>query len=78
MSPKLYLLLVPFSIILTACSFNLSTQAKGEKLEPQASQYPVLGTASELKSETWLNTDSPLRLSDLRGQVVLLDMWTFG
>jgi hypothetical protein len=26
----------------------------------------------------WLNTNEPLRLEDLRGKVVLLDMWTFG
>ena len=37
-----------------------------------------LGPAPELENETWLNTDQPLRLADLRGKVVLLDMWTFG
>ena len=36
------------------------------------------GIAPELNNETWLNTDTPLRLADLRGQVVLLEMWTFG
>jgi hypothetical protein len=36
------------------------------------------GTAPELANEVWLNVDEPLRLADLRGQVVLLDMWTFG
>jgi hypothetical protein len=39
---------------------------------------PDLGAAPELTTEVWLNTDRPLRLSDLRGKVVLLDMWTFG
>jgi hypothetical protein len=39
---------------------------------------PDLGAAPELNNEVWLNTDRPLRLSDLRGQVVLIDMWTFG
>jgi thiol-disulfide isomerase/thioredoxin len=38
---------------------------------------PDLGTAPELTNEVWLNTDRPLRLADLRGKVVLLDMWTF-
>ena len=39
---------------------------------------PDLGVAAELNNEVWLNTDRPLRLSGLRGKVVLLDMWTFG
>jgi thiol-disulfide isomerase/thioredoxin len=37
-----------------------------------------LGTAPELTNQVWLNTAQPLSLSDLRGSVVLLDMWTFG
>ena len=39
---------------------------------------PDLGEAPELTNEIWLNVDQPLRLVNLRGQVVLLDMWTFG
>lgn len=41
-------------------------------------EFPVLDPAPELTGETWLNTSSPLRLTDLRGKVVLLEMWTFG
>jgi thiol-disulfide isomerase/thioredoxin len=37
-----------------------------------------LGLAPELKNEVWLNASTPLRLEELRGRVVLLDMWTFG
>lgn len=37
-----------------------------------------LGEAPELMNTTWLNTDQPLRLADLRGKVVLLEMWTLG
>ena len=36
------------------------------------------GPAPELTSEIWLNTDQPLLLAELRGKVVLIDMWTFG
>ena len=39
---------------------------------------PNLGPAPELENEIWLNVDEPLRLEELRGKVVLLDMWTFG
>jgi hypothetical protein len=39
---------------------------------------PDLGPAPELTNDIWLNVDEPLRLADLRGKVVLLEMWTFG
>jgi hypothetical protein len=42
------------------------------------SSYPDLGPAPELINDTWLNSDRPLRLDNLRGKVVLVDMWTFG
>jgi hypothetical protein len=41
-------------------------------------ELPNLGPAPELTNEVWLNTEQPLRLADLKGQVVLLEMWTFG
>ena len=36
------------------------------------------GPAPELAGDTWINAQSPLRLDDLRGKVVALEMWTFG
>jgi thiol-disulfide isomerase/thioredoxin len=55
----------------------------GQKPEPPSGGQPAvtlenLGPAPELHNETWLNTDQPLRLADLQGKVVLLEMWTFG
>lgn len=41
------------------------------------SSLPDYGEAPELLNKAWLNTDKPLRLSTLRGQVVLLEFWTF-
>jgi hypothetical protein len=53
-----------------------------QETAPQPADPPPgiedLGPAPELQNEVWLNTDQPLRLADLRGQVVLIDMWTFG
>lgn len=46
--------------------------------EKPAVNLPNLGPAPELQNDTWLNTPEPLRLANLRGKVVLLDMWTFG
>jgi hypothetical protein len=35
------------------------------------------GPAPELHNEVWLNSE-PLNLADLRGQVVMVEFWTFG
>ena len=42
-----------------------------------AAALPDPGPAPGLTNETWLNTPAPLRLADLRGKVVAIDMWTF-
>lgn len=38
---------------------------------------PARGIAPEIANRGWLNTDRPLPLSSLRGQVVLVEFWTF-
>lgn len=62
-----------FAILLTACT---STTNPSEELRRAA--YPDLGAAPELVGDTWINADAPLRIVDLRGKVILVDMWTFG
>ena len=62
---------------LTACT-TAATESKTVTIPTSASSLPDLGPAPELTNETWLNVDSPLRLADLRGKVVAIDMWTFG
>jgi len=63
---------------LSACA----TAATGNETVTQpatsASSLPDLGPAPELTNDIWLNVDAPLRLADLRGKVVAIDMWTFG
>ena len=54
-----------------------STQDKIAAM-PKVASLPDLGPAPELTNDIWMNVDSPLRLADLRGKVVLIDMWTFG
>ena len=49
--------------------------AQTQELEVNLENF---GPAPELNNELWLNTDHALRLADLQGKVVLLDMWTFG
>jgi thiol-disulfide isomerase/thioredoxin len=65
---------------LTASS-QLSTEIPASpSLTPKtaiASAYPDLGPAPEIAGKVWLNTDAPLRLADLRGKVILIEMWTF-
>ena len=41
-------------------------------------QLPDLGPAPEIANGVWINSDRPLRLAELEGKVVLIDMWTFG
>jgi hypothetical protein len=48
-----------------------ATQANKSNLED-------FGPAPEIKNDVWLNVGGPLRLAELGGKVVLLEMWTFG
>jgi hypothetical protein len=72
------------ALLLFGCSAQ-GTSSPSSDIQPQAEEpipkvasLPDLGPAPELTNDTWLNVPSPLRLADLRGKVVLIDMWTFG
>ena len=66
------------ALILFGCAPQSDIQSQADSANPKIASLPDLGTAPELTNDTWLNVDSPLRLADLRGKVVLIDMWTFG
>lgn len=69
-----------WSLNKTAAQSNDGTQpdaaATGETV--YVSSLRDYGPAPEISGESWLNTAVPLRLNNLKGKVVLLDMWTFG
>ncbi len=64
--------------LLTACAAPADSQSSEFVMPIFSASLPDLGPAPELSNDTWLNVDSPLRLADLRGKVVAIDMWTFG
>jgi thiol-disulfide isomerase/thioredoxin len=67
------------STALVACGALQATGREELRVEPLIKVLlPDLGPAPELQNEIWLNTDRPLRVAELSGKVVLLEMWTFG
>ncbi len=73
------------ALILLGCgSQNTQTEEPADLTQDKpamlklASSLPDLGLAPELTNTTWLNVDAPLRIADLRGKVVIVEMWTFG
>jgi thiol-disulfide isomerase/thioredoxin len=66
------------ALMLFGCASPASPQSQTDSAMPNLASLPDLGPAPELTNDTWLNVDAPLRLADLRGKVVILEMWTFG
>ena len=66
------------AFILFGCSMGVDMTQQVHSAMPVTASLPDLGPAPELTNDTWLNVDSPLRLADLRGRVVIVEMWTFG
>jgi thiol-disulfide isomerase/thioredoxin len=88
---KWFGLVLAASFLLTGCTpaGPPSTKSPAAGQEPIGAELPApahpgsellrdLGSAPELTNTTWINVDGPLRLADLRGKVVLLEMWTYG
>ncbi|MEE9598962.1 MAG: hypothetical protein V3V66_00715 [Anaerolineales bacterium] len=71
MKTKILIFLLGF--ITATCSALPEEDIPGSNL-----RFVNLGQALELTNTTWINTEESLRLADLRGQVVLLDIWTCG
>ena len=66
------------ALFLFGCASNELNQPQTDSAMSNPASLPDLGPAPELTNDTWLNVDSPLRLVDLRGKVVIVEMWTFG
>jgi len=75
MMKRLWLIAILFG--LTACARSPLGNANVTSPKLSTASLPDLGPAPELTNSVWLNTDVPLRLADLRGKVVGLEMWTF-
>src|SRR5688572_16748409 len=73
-----YLMIGLTAYLLIGCASQTTTQGQAQPVMSKLVSLPDLGLAPELTNDTWLNVDSPLRLSDLRGKVVMVEMWTFG
>ena len=71
-------LLPLFVLMLTSCAaVTTHTVTIKPLLSPSQPILRDRGSAPELTNTVWLNTPTPLRLANLRGKVVLLEMWTF-
>ncbi|HKG52768.1 MAG TPA: redoxin domain-containing protein [Anaerolineales bacterium] len=68
------------ALLLFGCAPQLSDmQAQSmDASMPKLASLPDLGPAPELMNDTWLNVDAPYHIADLRGKVVIVEMWTFG
>ena len=64
--------------LLAACTPTSAIQPEPQADTNAAAALPDFGVAPELTNDVWLNTTEPLRLANLRGNVVLIEMWTFG
>ncbi len=81
---KLLFLVLILPVALTACvvppmpATTDTVPPSDQGRSADISNLPDLGPAPEIANTVWINSDRPLRLAELEGKVVLIDMWTFG
>jgi thiol-disulfide isomerase/thioredoxin len=66
------------ALFLFGCAPQKAGSQSVDSSMAKLASLPDLGPAPELTNDIWLNVDAPLRLADLRGKVVIVEMWTFG
>ena len=66
------------ALFLFGCASRTAEAQPADSARLKPSSLPDLGPAPELTNDIWLNVNAPLRLADLRGKVVIVEMWTFG
>lgn len=64
-------------ILAAVFSVNLISQNNGTA-ESSLHFTNRTNTAPEIKAEEWINSDTELTLKSLKGNVVLIEFWTFG
>jgi uncharacterized protein YgiM (DUF1202 family) len=69
--------IVARGFVIVAVGALLTLLASAAFAQSAAPALPNRGAAPELQNRGWLNTTTPLQLADLRGQVVLLEFWTY-
>ena len=53
-----------------------SSQARAAD-DPSPQDHARVRAPDFTGAESWLNTDKPISIKDLRGRVVILDFWTY-
>ena len=66
------------ALFLFGCASRTAEAQPADSAMLKPASLPDLGPAPELTNDIWLNVNAPLRLADLRGKVVIVEMWTFG
>jgi thiol-disulfide isomerase/thioredoxin len=66
------------ALLLAGCASRQGNVPFADASLGKNAALPDLGPAPELANETWLNVAAPLHIADLRGKVVIVEMWTLG